>query len=278
MEPDGEVDWEKLKLFYTNIAKDVAAQKKRIGGNFSIAQGVTSQELRNHIRLTIPDCIFITQTMTKESQIKRIKARHGADLSDRLLDMMSGIHKLYELPGENEPNTFNIDITESMNRKDVLYRVLDILDDYAQDNQPKTPWKNGYYFSKNMTSFLKKVDGESCDMYSILKLDYSDMDPIATKGTWKFGDFGPAHKEVQKATGGIENYNIEMNVWNGMDHCFGVISEDGKIIYSWGLMNSIDVLKWQSEEDWQRLFEEREPYDSPKCPYKIQPENQGKDF
>ena len=158
-----------------------------------------------------------------------------------------------------------------MNRKDVLNKDLDIL-----DNQPKTPWKNGYYSSKNITSILKKVDGESCDMYSILKLDYPDMDPIATKGTWKFGDFGPAHKEVQKATGGVENYNIEMNVWNGMDHSFGVISEDGKTIHSWGSMNSVDVLKWQSKEDWKRLFEEREQYDSPKCPYKIQPENQGK--
>ena len=126
MEPNGEVDWETLKLFYTNIAKDVAVQKKRIGGNFSIAQVVTSQEMRNHIRLTIPDCIFITLTMTKESQIKRIKARHGED--NGIVDMMSGIHKLYELPGENEPNTFNVDITEGMNPKDVLNKVLDILE------------------------------------------------------------------------------------------------------------------------------------------------------
>ena len=273
MVPDGVADWEKLKPFYTNMAEDVAAQKKRIGGNFSIAQAVTSQEMRDHIRLTIPDCIFITLTMTQESQIKRIKARHGEDLSEGLLDMMSGIHKLYELPGENEPNTFNIDITESMNRKDVLNKVLEVLDD-----QPKTPWKNGYYFSKNLTSFLKKVDGQSCDMYSILKLDYPDMDPIATKGTWKFGDFGPAHKEVQNATGGVKNYNIEMNVWNGMDHCFGVISEDGETIYSWGMINAVDVLQWQSDQDWKTLFEDREPYDSPNCPYKIQPENQGKIF
>ena len=133
MEPDGEVDWEKLKIFYTNIAKDVAAQKKRIGGKFSIAQGVTSQELRNHIRLTIPDCIFITLTMTKEAQIKRLKARYREDISEGLLDAMSGIHKLYELPGENEPNTFNVDITDSMNREDVLNKVLDIL------KHPKTP-------------------------------------------------------------------------------------------------------------------------------------------
>ena len=128
MVPAGVADWEKLKPFYTNMAKDVAAQKKRIGGNFSIAQAVTSQEMRDHIRLTIPDCIFITLTMTQESQIKRIKARHGDDLSDGLLDMLSGIHKLYELPEENEPNTFNVDITESMNRNDVLNKVLAILE------------------------------------------------------------------------------------------------------------------------------------------------------
>ena len=68
-------------------------------------------------------------------------------------------------------------------------------------DKPKTPWKNGFYFSKNMTYFIKKVDGESCEMYSILKLDYPDMDPVAKDGTWKFGDFGPAHEEVQKASG-----------------------------------------------------------------------------
>ena len=115
------------------MAKHVLAQKKRIGGCFSIAQAVTSKKIRDHIRLTIPDCIFITLTMTKEAQIKRLKARYGEDMSEGLLDAMSGIHKLYELPGENEPNTFNVDITDSMNREDVLNKVLDIL------KHPKTP-------------------------------------------------------------------------------------------------------------------------------------------
>jgi hypothetical protein len=90
---------------------------------------------------------------------------------------------------------------------------------------------------------------------------------------------GSFNNYVDKMRGeGVKNYNIEMNVWNGMDHCFGVISEDGETIYSWGLINAVDVLQWQSDQDWKTLFEDREPYDSPKCPYKIQPENQGKDF
>ena len=128
MQPGANVDWDKMKPGYTTLAKDINAQKKRIGGNFSIAEAVPSRAFRDHIRLTIPDCIFITLTMTQESQIKRIKARHGDDLSDGLLDMLSGIHKLYELPEENEPNTFNVDITDDMKPQDVMKKVLDILE------------------------------------------------------------------------------------------------------------------------------------------------------
>ena len=128
MVPDDEVDWEKVKPFYTSMAKDVAAQKKRIGGNFSIAEAVTSRSFRDHIRLTIPDCIFITLTIAKEAQMKRIKARQGDHMSEGMLEDLSNIHKLYELPGENEPNTFNVDITDDMKPQDVMKKVLEILD------------------------------------------------------------------------------------------------------------------------------------------------------
>ena len=46
----GNVDdmhWEKTKPFYGNMAKDVGYQKKRIGGNFVVAQAVTSRDMRN---------------------------------------------------------------------------------------------------------------------------------------------------------------------------------------------------------------------------------------
>ena len=143
-------------------------------------------------------------------------------------------------------------------------------------DQSKTPWKDGYYYCSTLTAWLKKVDGSSCDVFSILKLDYPDIEPIGDAGTWTFGDFGPAHEDVQKASGGITNYNIEMNVFNGMDHNFGIVSEDGKTIYSWGMMNELAILKWQTDEDLKRLSDEREPFETPSCSYKIQPENQGK--
>ena len=142
-------------------------------------------------------------------------------------------------------------------------------------DKPKTPWKNGYYYSDKHNAFLKKVNGQSCDLYSIICLDFPDIEPIASGGTWTFGDFGPADEEVQKASGGIKNYNVDLKIWQ-YENSFGIMSEDGKTIYSHGMMGMVEAMKWQSDEDLKKLSDEREPYEAPSCPYKIQPENQGK--
>ena len=56
----------------------------------------------------------------------------------------------------------------------------------------------------------------------------------------------------------------------------GIISNDGKVIFSWSSSNKVKYSKWMSDEDLRKLGDEREHKDSPSCPYKIQPENQGK--
>ena len=54
-------------------------------------------------------------------------------------------------------------------------------------------------------------------------------------------------------------------------------SEDGKTIYCWGLLGGdLAVKKWMSEEDIEKMRNDREPFQAPVCPYKIQPENQGR--
>ena len=59
-------------------------------------------------------------------QAKRIKERHGEE-SQGAIEMMMKLHKLYEKPGDGEKNTYNVDITEEMTKKDVLFKVLEIL-------------------------------------------------------------------------------------------------------------------------------------------------------
>ena len=129
------IDWDKLKPFYACIAKDIDTQKKRIGGDFAIAQAVTSRAMRDHIRITLPNCVFITLSLTKENVTKRIKERHGDDPG--ALEVLSKMFEFYEGPGEGEKNTFNIDITEDMSPKDVMDKVLEILDKNPAEEPPK---------------------------------------------------------------------------------------------------------------------------------------------
>ena len=64
-----DVNWDNLMPFMANIAKDIKVQKERIGGDFVVAQAVTSRDMRDHIRKTLPDCTFITLSMTRETQV-----------------------------------------------------------------------------------------------------------------------------------------------------------------------------------------------------------------
>ena len=109
------------------MSKDIDTQRKRIGGDFVIANAVTSREMRDHIRITLPDCVFITLTLTKENQLKRVTARHGEQGGD-MLEMFNAMFKFYEGPGDGEKNTYNIDISENMTPNDVMNKVLEILD------------------------------------------------------------------------------------------------------------------------------------------------------
>ena len=49
----------------------------------------------------------------------------------------------------------------------------------------------------------------------------------------------------------------------------GVVSEDGTKIYSFGMWNCLETLTWQSEEDIQKLTEDRDPMEAPSCHYKV---------
>ena len=92
--------------------------------------------MRDHIRITLPDCVFITLTLTKENQLKRVIARHGEQGED-MFEMFTAMFKFYEGPGNGEKNTFNVDISEDMTPNDVMNKVLEILDKNPAEEPPK---------------------------------------------------------------------------------------------------------------------------------------------
>ena len=115
------------KPFYDEMAKDLIKQRKRIGGDWAIAQAVFSRNQREFIREKVgSSLVIIVLNLTKECQPHRVKARHGDSMGDVFLNLMVKYAALCEPAGEDEENAYNITITEDMTRDDVIKKILEI--------------------------------------------------------------------------------------------------------------------------------------------------------
>ena len=60
---------------------------------------------------------------------------------------------------------------------------------------------------------------------------------------------------------------------------YGVINEEGTEIHLWGFTNDMEKMIWLSDEEIEKIKEDRESADAPECKYfKSQPDNLGKLF
>ena len=118
---------EQLEPFFQFLANHIVKERQRLGGDFAVAQAVFSRKQRNMLRQIIgPDLVFMVMNMTKESQVERLKKRHAGSVPDSFLEVMIKYAELCEPAGEDEPNTFNVNITGNMSKEDVVREILDI--------------------------------------------------------------------------------------------------------------------------------------------------------
>ena len=117
-----------IKPFLKLMGDNIVTERPRLGGNFAIAQAIFSRSQRDMLREIVgPDLHFMVLSMTKETQDKRLKARHGDSVPEGLLDFFVKFSEKCELAGEDEPNAHNIVITEDMTKEDVVKKVLEIV-------------------------------------------------------------------------------------------------------------------------------------------------------
>ena len=123
---------ERLECYYSSMCKDIVAQRKRIGGDWVVAQAVPSRVLRDHIKGELgPDLIFIVLQMAKEDQVKRIEARHGkGDTGSNAVEMLTKIYDMYEAVHDDEENAISIVVTEEMSRDDVAEKICEAVKNY----------------------------------------------------------------------------------------------------------------------------------------------------
>jgi len=95
----------------------------------------------------------------------------------------------------------------------------------------------------------------------------------------EYGEFGESSKGVIDKCG-VKIYNAKFvsQYKQFKTEMYGVVSDDGRNATVNG-SSGVFVLDWVTDEEAARITEEAmvgEPIEAPPCPYKIQPENQGK--
>ena len=95
----------------------------------------------------------------------------------------------------------------------------------------------------------------------MISLDYPDIKG-SFPGKLKSGDLGPARKEILDITG-VDRYNIEITYF-GVVKCCGFLNENGTEITLWGQSNSVEVIRWLSEQEIEELKEKRDDINAPR--------------
>ena len=273
---------EKWGPMYQEMGKDIARQRKRLGGDWAIAQAVFTRAQRDALRKIIgPDLVFIVLQMTKDCQTKRLQARHGTGdegNAEEFVKLLNAFHDLYEPAGYDEENAYNVMITEDMSIDDVMKKVWDIVEDIEKKSskESKMPWKNGVWYSKGYSrNLLINVDNEKVDMKPMISVDFPEGTKKTLEGTWSYGEFGEATPEIVEASG-FKKYNLEMDYQLLKKH--GVLDVTGSKVYLVGSMSrKMEVLSCLNEEEFEKIKDERDPADAPSISYyKPQPDKPGK--
>ena len=108
------------------MCKDIMAERKRVGGNWAIAQAVPTRELRDVIRKELgPQLEFVILSLTQDAQKERIKKRHGDDESQQgFVDFLVGMLDKFEPAMSDEPRAIEISIRPEMAPEDVIAQIL----------------------------------------------------------------------------------------------------------------------------------------------------------
>jgi len=119
-----DYDKELMVEFYRHMAKDIASEKKRIGGDFAIAHVLLTAEVRAAIRECLgADLVIIVLTMSSADRRERVLARHGDDVD--AADLMDHFENLMEGVQENEPNTIELKVDSTMTKDEVVAKIFE---------------------------------------------------------------------------------------------------------------------------------------------------------
>ena len=233
-----------LQPMYNHMAADISKQNKRLGGKMAVAQAIYSRKQREAMKKILgPECVFIVLNMSRECQKKRVIARHGEGMNENALNFLIKMAEMYEPAGEDEENAYNVEITEDMNREDVIQKILKIVDNLEEKKEEEKymPWKSGFWYTKGSSSWLMDLKGDIQETKNLCAMDYPDARAMATT-VWSYAktleEFGLADSEVFDATG-VKYNNLRMEYDLGGEKKMtvsGVLNDSGTKLHIKGII------------------------------------------
>ena len=125
-----EYDNQILIDFYKEMAKFILKEKNKIGGDWVVAQAVPTRSMRDAVKEVLGDqCIFVTLHLSQETNAKRVDKRFSSvpaaeDVKKMYSDICNKMYQVFEQAGQDEINTFNLDVDPDMDISQVTDTIL----------------------------------------------------------------------------------------------------------------------------------------------------------
>ena len=112
--------------YYENLAKEILKQRYKLKTNMVIAdEGPASRFQRDILRKILGEnVVFIVLNMDKNYQISRIEKRHGENLDENFMKILTRRSEFHENVEKDEKNTFQIDIVDGLKTEEIIQKIF----------------------------------------------------------------------------------------------------------------------------------------------------------
>ena len=113
-----------LEEFYSIMCEDILKERKRVGGDWAVAQAVPTRKLRDLIKSKLgPDLLFVVLDLDEDLHRERLSPRIELVGKERT-EMWLNMKLRYEPVDDNEENAVDMKITREMEPDDVVAKIM----------------------------------------------------------------------------------------------------------------------------------------------------------
>ena len=113
-----------LEEFYSIMCEDILKERKRVGGDWAVAQAVPTRKLRDLIKSKLgPDLLFVVLDLDEDLHRERLSPRIKL-VGEQRTKMWMNMKLRYELAEDNEENAVDLKITREMEPDDVVAKIM----------------------------------------------------------------------------------------------------------------------------------------------------------